>query len=293
MGQKQRGHWASRQPTLCGAASGQYSDPGQLSTNAPQPGLHTVDRWRGGCCRPGASCAVVPGNARPTIYAWSAKPKSRSCPTPAGAVACRGKGARRGRAGREKGGRREGGKGRRGCARCRALDLPYSRCVAPWAYEFPVTQLVQALKYEGALANARVFGTRMVVQALREQGDPWRRRGTGRAHAFAPVASRRAGLQPVARNRAGRVAPAGPAARRQGFAPDSRHGAAGRALAPATRGQPERGLCRRPQPRGGPARRADRRRRDHGQHGCGGRQALLAAGASGIVVWALARATQR
>jgi ComF family protein len=44
--------------------------------------------------------------------------------------------------------------------------------VAPWAYEFPVTQLVQALKYEGALANARVFGTRMVAQALREQDDP-------------------------------------------------------------------------------------------------------------------------
>jgi len=61
-----------------------------------------------------------------------------------------------------------------GCARCRALNLPYSRCVAPWAYEFPVTQLVQALKYEGALANARVFGTRLVVQALREQGDPLR-----------------------------------------------------------------------------------------------------------------------
>ena len=62
-----------------------------------------------------------------------------------------------------------------GCARCRTHDLPYSRCVAPWAYEFPVTQLVQALKYEGALANARVFGTRMATQALAEAGDPWRR----------------------------------------------------------------------------------------------------------------------
>jgi ComF family protein len=41
--------------------------------------------------------------------------------------------------------------------------LPFSRCVAPWAYEFPVTQLVQALKYEGALANARILGTRIAA----------------------------------------------------------------------------------------------------------------------------------
>ena len=39
------------------------------------------------------------------------------------------------------------------------------RCLAPWAYEFPVSQLVQSLKYEGALANARVLGTRLVAQA--------------------------------------------------------------------------------------------------------------------------------
>ena len=98
----------------------------------------------------------------------------------------------------------EGGEG--GCAQCRALDLPYSRCVAPWAYEFPLTQLVQALKYEGALANARVFGTRMVVQALREQADPWRgaallvpmplhpsrlvERGFNQSHEIARVVSR-------------------------------------------------------------------------------------------------------
>jgi ComF family protein len=49
------------------------------------------------------------------------------------------------------------------CARCRLQALPYSRCVAPWAYEFPVTQLVQALKYEGALANARILGTRIAA----------------------------------------------------------------------------------------------------------------------------------
>jgi ComF family protein len=59
-----------------------------------------------------------------------------------------------------------------GCARCRTLDLPYAQCLALWAYEFPVTQLVQALKYQGALANARVFGTRMVTQVAGGAGDP-------------------------------------------------------------------------------------------------------------------------
>lgn len=52
-----------------------------------------------------------------------------------------------------------------GCAQCRALDLPYTRCLAPWAYEFPVTGLVQALKYEGALAHARILGTRIAAAA--------------------------------------------------------------------------------------------------------------------------------
>lgn len=93
-----------------------------------------------------------------------------------------------------------------GCVHCRALDLPFSRCVAPWAYGFPVTQLVQALKYEGALANARVFGTRIVVQALSEQARPWQRaalvvpmplhasrlveRGFNQSHEIARVVSR-------------------------------------------------------------------------------------------------------
>jgi ComF family protein len=57
-----------------------------------------------------------------------------------------------------------------GCAWCRAQDLPYSRCVAPWAYDFPVTRMVQALKYEGALANARIFGARLAA-AVANQGD--------------------------------------------------------------------------------------------------------------------------
>lgn len=112
-----------------------------------------------------------------------------------------------------------------GCAHCRALELPYVRCVAPWAYEFPVTQLVQALKYAGALANARVFGTRMVMQALREPDDPWREaalvvpmplhpsrlaeRGFNQSHEIARVVSRKLDLRLAARGlrRVRRTAP--------------------------------------------------------------------------------------
>jgi ComF family protein len=59
-----------------------------------------------------------------------------------------------------------------GCPRCRTVHLPYSRCLAPWRYEFPVTRLVQGLKYEGALANARVFGTRL-ARAAAEINNRW------------------------------------------------------------------------------------------------------------------------
>ncbi|MGL6224916.1 MAG: double zinc ribbon domain-containing protein, partial [Steroidobacteraceae bacterium] len=51
------------------------------------------------------------------------------------------------------------------CDQCQAWDLPFTACLAPWAYAFPVTQLVQALKYEGALANARILGTRLAMHA--------------------------------------------------------------------------------------------------------------------------------
>jgi ComF family protein len=47
------------------------------------------------------------------------------------------------------------------CARCVAEPPPFARLCAPWLYEDPVTRLVQALKYDGALANARVLGTRI------------------------------------------------------------------------------------------------------------------------------------
>jgi ComF family protein len=57
----------------------------------------------------------------------------------------------------------------RGCARCHAQGLPYSSCLAPWAYDFPVTRMVQALKYEGALANARILGTRLAAAAVLQQ----------------------------------------------------------------------------------------------------------------------------
>jgi ComF family protein len=188
----------------------------------------------------------------------------------------------------------EGGEGKEdGCVRCRALELPYSRCVAPWAYEFPVTQLVQALKYEGALANARVFGTRMVAQALREQRDPWPRaalvvpmplhpsrlveRGFNQSHEIARVVSRLLDLRL-----------AGPGLRRI------------RSTAPQV------GLTRQQRADNlGGAFAADSSVVagqqvlliddvvTTGSTVATAAQALLVAGASGVVVWALARATQR
>jgi ComF family protein len=165
--------------------------PGSIRTPADAVNQCTAARFTGksiagwgGCCHPGAFCAVVPASARPTTCVSRARPKCRSCR-----------------------GLTRGGEGQEGrCAHCHALDLPFTRCVVPWAYEFPVTQLVQALKYEGALANARVFGTRMVAQARREQRDPSQRaalvvpmplhpsrlveRGFNQSHEIARIVSR-------------------------------------------------------------------------------------------------------
>ena len=174
------------------------------------------------------------------------------------------------------------------CARLALLPVR-----GPWAYEFPVTQLVQALKYEGALANARVFGTRMVAQALREQGDPWRgaalvvpmplhpsrlvERGFNQSHEIARVVSRLLDLRL-----------AGPGLRRiRSTAPQvglSRQQRAGN-LSGAFAADPSLVAGR------------------HvvliddvvttGSTVAAAAQALLDAGASGVVAWALARATQR
>ena len=186
----------------------------------------------------------------------------------------------------------EAGASDHGCAQCRALDLPYSRCVAPWAYEFPVTQLVQALKYQGALANARVFGTCMVAQALREQADPWQRaalvvpmplhpsrlveRGFNQSHEIARVVSRLLDLRlagPGLR-RIRSTAPQVGLSRREragnlsgAFAADSSVVAGQQVL-----------LIDDVVTTGSTVATAA--------------QALLVAGASGVVVWALARATQ-
>ena len=51
------------------------------------------------------------------------------------------------------------------CA-CAGLARPYARCHAAFDYAFPLDRLVQALKYEGALANARVLG-HALAQSLR------------------------------------------------------------------------------------------------------------------------------
>jgi len=44
------------------------------------------------------------------------------------------------------------------CASCAAHPPPYDRLFAPFDYAFPLDGLVQALKYEAAMPNARVLG---------------------------------------------------------------------------------------------------------------------------------------
>jgi ComF family protein len=55
------------------------------------------------------------------------------------------------------------------CARCETASLAWSRCFAPFLYEFPLADLVQALKYDGALANARVLGMLLGEAARRHR----------------------------------------------------------------------------------------------------------------------------
>lgn len=56
------------------------------------------------------------------------------------------------------------------CGLCAGQSLPFERCVAPLLYEFPVTTLVPALKYEDALSHARVLGLLLARHVRRCQG---------------------------------------------------------------------------------------------------------------------------
>ena len=56
-----------------------------------------------------------------------------------------------------------------GCAHCSATPLPFRRCFAPFLYEFPLSQMILDLKYEAALANARVLGTLLGSAIVRQQ----------------------------------------------------------------------------------------------------------------------------
>lgn len=55
------------------------------------------------------------------------------------------------------------------CPQCADRVLPFQRCLAPLLYEFPVTRLIQGLKYEGALSHARVFGLLLAQHVSRLQ----------------------------------------------------------------------------------------------------------------------------
>lgn len=55
------------------------------------------------------------------------------------------------------------------CAACRSSPPAFDRCVAAFDYAAPVDHLVQGLKYHARLANARVLGT-LLAGAVRAQG---------------------------------------------------------------------------------------------------------------------------
>ena len=53
------------------------------------------------------------------------------------------------------------------CESCRDRPQPHRRCHAPFSYEFPLTELVPSLKYQGALSCARVLGTLLAESVAR------------------------------------------------------------------------------------------------------------------------------
>ncbi|HXW09555.1 MAG TPA: double zinc ribbon domain-containing protein [Steroidobacteraceae bacterium] len=55
------------------------------------------------------------------------------------------------------------------CARCRDRPQPHRHCHAALHHEFPAAELVAALKYQGALAHARVLGT-LLADSLARHG---------------------------------------------------------------------------------------------------------------------------
>jgi ComF family protein len=60
-----------------------------------------------------------------------------------------------------------------GCGHCSGLARPFVRCFAPYLYGAHVDGVIHALKYDGALANARVLGILLgrAVAARGLQGD--------------------------------------------------------------------------------------------------------------------------
>ncbi|MGI9245687.1 MAG: double zinc ribbon domain-containing protein [Steroidobacteraceae bacterium] len=53
------------------------------------------------------------------------------------------------------------------CMECHLRPPPFAACVAAFRYDFPLTRMVPALKYEAALANARVLGRLLAAAVAR------------------------------------------------------------------------------------------------------------------------------
>jgi len=88
------------------------------------------------------------------------------------------------------------------------MTLHYRRCFAPCLYEFPLSQMILDLKYEAALANARVLGTLLgdalarlqlqqavdVIVPMPLHVDRLVERGFNQSHEIARFAARALGL---------------------------------------------------------------------------------------------------
>ena len=123
---------------------------------------------------------------------------------------------------------------------------PYDRCHAAFGLRISADGLVQGLKYDGQLANARVFGTLLGRSVATSRAAPRSRCADPRAtasRASSPSVASTSRIE-IARWRARLLRPA--VLRPCVFAPDTRHAAAGRAPLARRVRQPAAGRSPRP-----------------------------------------------
>lgn len=176
-----------------------------------------------------------------------------------------------------------------GCPRCEGRFQPYRHCHAALHYQFPASDLVAALKYRGALAHARVLGT-LLAESLERHGS------VGAADLVVPMPLHVSRLMERGFNQALEIARF--TAGRLRIRLDARALRRERATAPQVglAGEQRAGNVRGAFS-ADPARVAGRHVAllddvvTTGATAAAAAQALLEAGASGVDVWSVARAT--